>query len=133
MGYPFLHRFLPHFWSPREGKKLCFLCKGCQKSMFGLSRKNSKHDSQNDSVLVPFWHNLADFWGTRKSIKKWYPKSVAHGAKRVSKWGHFRRQIEGKFEEKSSTLFLTLLGTLLGIILTSFWYLFYLILVPLLA
>ena len=73
---------------------------------------------------APFWHHMADFWGTRKSIKKKYPKSVAHGAKRVPKWSHFRSQIEGKFKEKSRTLFLTLPGTLLGSILDPCWYLF---------
>ena len=73
-GTSFWHRFSSHFRLPEGGKKLCFLFEGCQKSMFGLSRKCAKNHLQNDSILVPFWHQMADFWGIQKSIKKCTPK-----------------------------------------------------------
>ena len=85
--------------------------------MFGLSGKGSKHDIQNYSILVTCWHHLADLWGTRKSIKQWYPKSVPDGAKRVPKWGHFWSQMEANSRQTRCTLFLTLPGTPRGAIL----------------
>ena len=66
--------FSTDFRLPEGGKKLCFLSKGCQKSMFGLSRKCAKNHLQNGSILVPFWHQMADFGGIQKSIKNCTPK-----------------------------------------------------------
>ena len=57
----------------REENKLCFLYKGLQKSTFGLSEKDMKNDSENDSILVPCWYLFCDFSVPENDVKNSTP------------------------------------------------------------
>ena len=100
-----------------------FYMEGCQKSMFGLSRTGSKHDSQQS---LHCGYPLGIIWLTfgvpenrskNRTPEVWHmvPKGCQNGVTFGAKW-------KANSWEKRSTLVLTLPGTILGTMLTSFWY-----------